>query len=82
MNGPSPNLISRIGVCCHVVSVLRDSVEVVFVVIVVVVVQVVVHVGYNIEGQQNQGHEVETVEPVVASATQEFFIFLDLERFI
>ena len=45
-----PNLISSIGVCCHVVGVLRDSVEVVFVVIVVVVVQVVVHVGYNIEG--------------------------------
>jgi len=44
-----PDFVGRVCVRCDVVGVLRDSVEVVFVVIVVVVVKVVVHVGHDVE---------------------------------
>ena len=48
-NKLKPDFVGRVCVGCDVVCVLRDSVEIVFVVVVIVVVQVVVHVGHNVE---------------------------------
>ncbi len=44
--------------------------QIVFIVIVVVIVQVVVDVGHDIEGEEDEGHEVETVEAVISVSTR------------
>ena len=57
----------------HIIGVLVDRVVVDVHVVVVVVVDVVVDVGHGVQGQQDEGHEVEGVEAEVANSPSKIY---------